>query len=441
MSFIKKFSMLPMSILFLIVLSSCFSVINYHFETDFEFYDTHYIHVGDIIEIDFDYLSKNYEFDKIEYETYIDSQAAPGQKIKINRLNQPVAFEEGVVSLDALLYEKNSAVVKIHYGNFIISKNDELTADFIGLNSNNIAYYLTQFPNGNYYLANDIDTYQVNRGEIELPIESFSGVLINPYGHKISWFNSTDNFFTGFFKRLDKARIDGLIFDEVDLFFGPYEGNQSTVVGVLAGEAKDSFITNISVEGSIESTQTLKYVGGIVGDSIDTIYRGVSFTGFMNCYALNIGGITGNAISPINRELFGEIYGSTKLMSEPFYMVDRAFVVANLTNHLGREYIASAIGTRNSILMNIRNFYYHGLHNDSNEIEFTFFMSEDHSRYTRANQPHQIYTTMIKSSSTYSFFQVRVTHEQLISGDEVRDLEGFIYEDGKYPVLEKWIKP
>ena len=423
----KKFTILSISICLLIFLSSCSYGNDQTHISDYNLYDTRYINIGDIIDINFDYLSDTYDFDHLFYENYVSSYSNFQQKISINRLNQPVAIEEGIVRINVRLVKNNKNVATVYYGNFIISKNDQHNPKFIGLNNKNILYYLTEFPNGNYYLAEDIDAYNINKNGYKLPIEHFSGVLINPEQYKISNFRSIDNFFTGFFKRVDKARIDGLIFDDVDIFLGPNQSNQLTIVGVLAAEAKDSLITNIKVEGKIQSTQLVKYIGGIVGYSENSIYRGVSFEGEIDGNALLIGGIAGNvnlSISNQRREAL-------------FYTIDRGYVIANLSNQTGVEYIASAMATHNGDSILINNFYFDGMYNDSSEIYTSFFVTGDIWKYNYSNTIDAVYSTMVGNYPD----RFHITPERLKSGEPIVNFNGFIYEEGKYPRIERWVKP
>ena len=436
---IKKFFLYFMSILFLITLSSCLDSTYERLIHDYNFYEISYVHIGDIIEIDLEELAHTYDFDDIQYENYIDFRYDSAPKIVINRLNQPIAVEEGITSLDVILYKGSREIARIYLGQYIISKNDALTDDFIGLNNNNIVYYLSEFPNGKYYLSGNI-TMNVERYEERIPFSYFSGILINPYQYKISYLSQEDHFFTGLFKQLDKARIDGLIFDEVDYTLTTNNSNQLTVVGVLAGEAKDSLITNVSVEGSIKSTQLVKYVGGIVGYSENSIFRGVSFKGEMDCYAYSMGGIIGDSMVTNERMYYSMIDANIYPGAKPLHVIENGYVIADLTNHSGIEYIAPAVYTRVRDSTRISNFYFDGLLNDSNIIDHSYFYTNDQQIYFSLENHSNLYTTL-RSPDELLEIPIYITLEKLISGDHLVYLNGFIYETGEYPVLERWVKP
>ncbi|MCL2572778.1 MAG: hypothetical protein FWE11_10290 [Defluviitaleaceae bacterium] len=100
------------------------------------------------------------------------------------------------------------------------------------------------------------------------PIEIFSGIL-DGQGHTISGLSINNNPSTsqGLFAKIENANISNVIIKDASINI---TGKNEIKAGLLAGEAINCQISNISVSGSISSTDAGKYIGGLVGHILGT---------------------------------------------------------------------------------------------------------------------------------------------------------------------------
>jgi hypothetical protein len=269
-------------------------------------------------------------------------------------------------------------------------------------------------------------------------IEIFSGILYNPYKFIITNVNDIENEDDqGLFRVLDNAIIDGIMIrnsriDGTDYSFPV----MSSTVGFLSSTSFGSFISNVSVEGDIAYDYAL-HSGGLIGNSIYSIYRYVSFAGSIKNSSYT-GGIIGSNIG-----YFEHVKSLSRVILTKVNTIENSYVDADLSESysiggfIGYHYYRSEL--------NLKSVYATGSIDRSQSIDYarqigylaTSVLMNGDFIYEDAYTTYQIFQDV--EVYAHDFDQTTfITIEEMYRDTPLEGLENFIFSTNDIPRLPYW---
>lgn len=404
-------------------------------------YEVTYIEVGKTIPVDHELLRKQYDYDAIEVidimndkdedDMFIDDLDRP--MYVLNYRNDIIANRHGLAVYIIVLYKQNRIVhienlgYHLQYVTF-----DQDNAEWIPLNQHNFTTMIEANPNGKYYLEEDINLQWRTH-----TIDTFSGIIVNPFHYVITGLKQID--YTpnqGIFNELKNAIIDGLIINDA-LFEIPntvsahFNGN----VGFIASKATRSFISNTHVTGNIHLENYPYSIGGLIGYSVYSLYRYVSFAGTIGDSGF-VGGIIGMNSGLIRtlRDL------SDQPMWTDVVTIENAYVDADLASN---DAVAGFIGNHaDRHLLRLKSVYVTGTIDRGTYIypryigylfSSYFSISDAVFEYAYTTESHLIdYPAYDDDQVTF------IQYYQLFYSTPLEGLEAFVFSTEDIPRLTYW---
>ncbi|MDE5714932.1 MAG: hypothetical protein K2I42_02255, partial [Anaeroplasmataceae bacterium] len=260
-----------------------------------------FLNKGETKDLDFKEQFKNFNIDI----TKIIAKSSDESVFQVKG-NTITAIGMGYATVEVEVYSKKESTCY-----YTTSANvyviEESNKDLIEIYSAQDLANMNQNKKGFYILKNNIDLKEwgdwnpignlpTHKGENN----SFSGMLINPDGYKISNLNikTSKNLPQGvyggcnggLFGLLDHAYIDGVILENILIDLTDFDGELSSSAGGIAAQDLNRVIRNCSVEGVVISQDRS---GGIVGGSSWGKILDCNFNGVVQSTIHAAGGIAG----------------------------------------------------------------------------------------------------------------------------------------------------
>jgi hypothetical protein len=450
---LKKILTISVMFSLVLLLNACNEVVR--IVTDQGLARTYYVDVGDHVDIYMDHIKERYDFDTLRFGTLFRSftdeehpYRGEDGTVFINYRNEVIAINTGVAELAVHLYRNGEKLVTVALGKIVVSPRvDTFDDTWIGLSRHNFHEEINQNPFGKFYLEDHIDFSQ-DVSDTELSIPYFSGVLINPYNYVIRELPSTSLVDTGLFKILNRARIDGLRFENVTLDYDNIEFPENQSIGVLADEAYQSVVTNVSVEANITSNSLIYYLGGLVGYSEESIYRAVSFEGDIDVIAGYVGGLIGFQNNKlIDRNYLGSKNAITFTNRSALMTIEYASVKGNFRNTQPNGFKPAAFVGLADGMISIRYAIYDGLLNQTEYFTINPIITNKRVNIIFRDNffAFGIYMTLISNSEIFDSelegMVYQVSYSDLVSGEPLPNLEGFSMMTSEIPRLKHYDIP
>jgi hypothetical protein len=416
---------------------------------------TYYVDIGDHVDIYMDHIKERYDFDTLKFGSLFRSFTEEEHPYRtefgtvfINYRNEVIAINTGVAELAVHLYKNGEKLVTVALGKIVVAPRvNQFDDTWVGLSRHNFHEEINKNPSGKFYLADHIDFSQdVTDTELSIPV--FSGILINPYNYVIRDLPSTALVDTGLFKILNRARIDGLRFENVDLDYRDVVFPENQSIGVLADEAYQSVITNVSVKANIKSNSLIYYLGGLVGYSEETIYRAVAFEGNIDVIAGYVGGLIGFQNNKlIDRNYLGSKNAIIFTNRSALMTIEYASVKGNFRNTQPNGFKPAAFVGLADGMISIRYAYYDGLLNQSEYFNINPIITNKRINVIFRDNffVFGVYLTLISNNEIFDSelegMVYQVSYQDLVSGDQLPDLEGFSMMTSELPRLKHYDIP
>lgn len=448
----KIWIMIVMSSIMMII-TACNDVVR--IVTDQGLARTYYVDIGDHVDIYMDHIKERYDFDTLKFGSLFRSFSDDDHPYRteegtvfINYRNEIIAINTGVAELAVHLYKNGDKLVTVALGKIVVSPRvDDFDDSWIGLSRHNFHEEINSNPFGKFYLEDHIDFSQ-DVTDTELSIPYFSGVLINPYNYVIRDLPSTSLVDTGLFKILNRARIDGLRIENVDLDYDQIEFPENQSIGILADEAYQSIITNTSVKANINSNSLIYYLGGLIGYSEESIYRAVSFEGNMDVIAGYVGGLIGFQNNKmIDRNYLGSKNAITFTNRSALMTIEYASVKGNFRNTQPNGFKPAAFVGLADGMISIRYAYFDGLLNLSEYFTINPIITNKRINIIFRDNffVFGVYLTLISNSEIFDSelegMVYQVSYSDLVSGEALPNLEGFSMMTSELPRLKHYDIP
>ncbi len=450
---LKKILTLSVMFSLILILNACQEVVR--IVTDQGIARTYYVEIGDHVDIYMDHIKERYDFDYLKFGTLFRSFTEEDHPYRtqdgtvfINYRNEVIAINTGVAELAVHLYKNGEKLVTVALGKIVVAPRvDAFDETWIGLSRHNFHEEINKNPSGKFYLADHIDFSQdVSNAELSIPY--FTGVLINPYNYVIRDLPSTSLVDTGLFKIINRARIDGLRFENVSLDYDGIVFPENQSIGILADEAYQSVITNVSVHGNITSNSLIYYLGGLVGYSEESIYRAVSFDGDIDVIAGYVGGLIGFQNNKlIDRNYLGSKNAIIFTNRSALMTIEYAAVKGNFRNTQPNGFKPAAFVGLADGMISIRYAYYDGLLNQSEYFTINPIITNKRVNIIFRDNffAYGIYMTLISNSEIFDSelegMVYQVTYSDLVSGEPLPNLEGFSMMTSELPRLKHYEIP
>lgn len=449
----RKLLMMLFMLAMTIMLSACGEVTR--IVTDQGLARTYYVDIGDNVDIFMDHIKERYDFDTLKFGTLAasyDEENHPYRSMEgtifVNYRNEIIGINTGVADIAVHLYKNRIKLVTVALGKIVVAPRvDRFDDSWVGLSRHNFHEEINKNPYGKFYLEDHIDfSSDISQDERSIPF--FSGILINPYNYVIRDLPSSAAVDTGLFKILNRARIDGLRFENVTLHYSNVTFPENQSIGVLADEAYQSVITNVSVKASITSDSLIYYLGGMVGYSEESIYRAVSFEGNMDVAAGYVGGLIGFQNNKmIDRNYLGSKNAITFTNRSALMTIEYASVKGNFRNTQSNGFKPAAfVGIADGMIA-IRYAYYDGLLNQTEYFVVNPIITNKRVNFIFRDNffVFGVYLTLISNNEVFDDelegMVHLVTYTDLVSGEALPDLLGFSMMTSELPRLKHYDIP
>jgi hypothetical protein len=379
------------------------------------FIENRVLHIGEKLTID---LSKyeHYEFHSVKFN-YNSSV------IRINNKEEILALKLGETIIEATIYYEKNHMATIQLYKIIVFDYED--PNMIPINDEmSIKRLFAENPSGFYYINKDIDMENLNSFD---PITYFSGILINPKKHVIKnlTINGVDS--SAFIQRTSNAYIDGLIFENIKVTgkLGKEDTTSEFTAG-LVGEAHNSFISNVHIDG--EFSQGI-HVGGIAGYLYKTPLVNSSFSGNVSC-----GKYVGGLVGYYHPDSFGQ-FENEGVIKNSYAIADikGGYHDSDSTNFLG-----GLVGYSNGGLL-ISSYYCGKVTPDEGDIHSPIISGIPHYIYLYCDVYYVSDYELAEAYYKRYYIEATVyklSLEELKSGEVLKGLEEFSFKPGEYPVIK-----